>query len=76
VEITGIEPVTSCMSSKHSNQLSYTSICMIVYHEPEKIAREKIKNRRRKKIDIPYKVWYGKKQGMKCSLDCNVCQNR
>ena len=25
VETTGIEPVTSCMSSKHSNQLSYAS---------------------------------------------------
>ena len=26
VETTGIEPVTSCMSSKHSNQLSYASV--------------------------------------------------
>ena len=26
VETTGIEPVTPCMSSKYSNQLSYASI--------------------------------------------------
>lgn len=26
VETTGVEPVTSCMSSRHSNQLSYASI--------------------------------------------------
>lgn len=29
VETTGIEPVTSCMSSKHSNQLSYASEYLI-----------------------------------------------
>ena len=27
VETTGIEPVTPCMSSKYSNQLSYASVC-------------------------------------------------
>ena len=27
METTGIEPVTPCMSSKYSNQLSYASIC-------------------------------------------------
>lgn len=34
VETTGIEPVTSCMSSKHSNRLSYASgfNCLLVYH--------------------------------------------
>ena len=26
VETTGLEPVTSCMSSKYSNQLSYASV--------------------------------------------------
>ena len=31
VETTGIEPVTSCMSSKHSNQLSYASIANCLY---------------------------------------------
>ena len=33
VETTGIEPVTSCMSSKHSNQLSYASAttCIITH---------------------------------------------
>ena len=28
VETTGVEPVTSCMSSRHSNQLSYASITL------------------------------------------------
>ena len=30
VETTGIEPVTSCMSSMHSNQLSYASATLII----------------------------------------------
>ena len=30
VETTGIEPVTSCMSSMHSNQLSYASVSLII----------------------------------------------
>lgn len=29
VETTGIEPVTPCMSSKYSNQLSYASVCRV-----------------------------------------------
>ena len=31
VETTGIEPVTPCMSSKYSNQLSYASIVLRLY---------------------------------------------
>ena len=30
VETTGIEPVTSCMSSMHSNQLSYASVTLYI----------------------------------------------
>ena len=33
VETTGIEPVTPCMSSKYSNQLSYASKCYEVEFE-------------------------------------------
>ena len=29
METTGIEPVTPCMSSKYSNQLSYASVCRV-----------------------------------------------
>ena len=32
VETAGIEPATSCMSSMHSNQLSYASKAYILYH--------------------------------------------
>ena len=32
VRMSGIEPPTSCMSSKHSDRLSYTLARMIVYH--------------------------------------------
>ena len=32
VETTGFEPVTPCMSSKYSNQLSYASKRVILYH--------------------------------------------
>ena len=32
VETIGIEPMTSCMSSMHSNQLSYASARTIFYH--------------------------------------------
>ena len=41
VEMVGLEPMTSCMSSKRSNQLSYTSVCgtLIVYHTFSKKAR-------------------------------------
>lgn len=37
VETTGIEPVTPCMSSKYSNQLSYASVICgcIVTHKKE-----------------------------------------
>ena len=38
VETTGIEPVTSCMSSKHSNQLSYASATGVLYHNFFQIA--------------------------------------
>ncbi len=36
VETTGIEPVTPCMSSKYSNQLSYASVsnALSLYHCP------------------------------------------
>lgn len=30
VEIVGLEPMTFCMSSKRSNQLSYTSVYLII----------------------------------------------
>ena len=41
VEMVGLEPMTSCMSSKRSNQLSYTSIggTQLVYHTFSKKAR-------------------------------------
>ncbi len=32
METTGIEPVTPCMSSKYSNQLSYASKVLELYH--------------------------------------------
>ena len=32
VETTGIEPVTPCMSSKYSNQLSYASTAILFYY--------------------------------------------
>ena len=32
VETIGVEPMTSCMSSKRSNQLSYASEQKLVYH--------------------------------------------
>ena len=32
METTGIEPVTPCMSSKYSNQLSYASVTLLLYH--------------------------------------------
>ena len=32
VETTGLEPVTPCMSSKYSNQLSYASVIHIQYY--------------------------------------------
>ena len=39
LETTGIEPVTPCMSSKYSNQLSYASVLrVIVYHTASKKA--------------------------------------
>ena len=31
VEIIGLEPMTSCMSSKRSNQLSYTSEVVFIF---------------------------------------------
>lgn len=46
VETTGIEPVTSCMSSKHSNQLSYASeVCRTqnIIAQPEKKCNSKNK---------------------------------
>ena len=39
VETTGIEPVTPCMSSKYSNQLSYASATLLLYHIVSHIAR-------------------------------------
>ncbi len=33
VETIGIEPMTSCMSSMHSNQLSYASTTKVLYHK-------------------------------------------
>ena len=32
LETTGLEPVTPCMSSKYSSQLSYASVTIILYH--------------------------------------------
>ena len=32
VETTGLEPVTPCMSSKYSNQLSYASKVLLLYN--------------------------------------------
>ena len=46
VETTGIEPVTSCMSSKYSNQLSYASeVCRTqnIIAQPEKKCNSKNK---------------------------------
>ena len=43
VETSGLEPLTPCMSSKYSNQLSYASVFMSrirVYHKKTKKARE------------------------------------
>ena len=38
METTGIEPVTPCMSSKYSNQLSYASVTLVLYHINQDIA--------------------------------------
>ncbi len=41
VETTGIEPVTPCMSSKYSNQLSYASVFFttrLLYHKQKQNA--------------------------------------
>lgn len=34
----GIEPMTSCMSSMRSNQLSYAPATLILYHNADKIS--------------------------------------
>ena len=38
METTGFEPVTPCMSSKYSNQLSYASLWLVLYHTGNKNA--------------------------------------
>ncbi len=63
METTGIEPVTPCMSSKYSNQLSYASEVRVLYHIFARIAIvfqifRVIFVRRYAQYDAAFFVWY------------------